>query len=77
MTKHEENKYKEDVKQASTIIAVVSIIGLTICFIYSLSKEAQIPLFLYAIFGGGILGTENVLRIFKTIFRVGNNNDEK
>jgi Na+/glutamate symporter len=60
----------EDVKQASTIIAVGSIIGLTVCFVFALSQKADIPLFLYAIFGGGILGTDNILKIIKSIFRI-------
>lgn len=64
---------REDTKQASTIIAICSIIGLTICFVAAVYKEADIPIFLYAIFGGGILGTDNVLKFIKAIFRVGPN----
>ena len=70
-----ENEHKprrEDTKQASTIIAVGSIIGLTVCFGLALYKETSIPIFLYAIFGGGILGTDNILKVIKAIFRVGN-----
>lgn len=62
----------EEAHQASTIIAVGSIIGLTLCFTGSLYWHGQVPLFLYAIFGGGILGTDNVLKFIKAIFRVGN-----
>lgn len=64
---------KEDTKQASTVIAVVSLIGLTICFVYAVSQKADVPLFLYAIFGGGILGTDNVLKFIKSIFRINGN----
>lgn len=72
MAKDERKVHKEDVKQASTIIAVGSIVGLTVCFVFAISAKTPIPLFLYAIFGGGILGTDNILRIIKSIFRVGN-----
>jgi Na+/glutamate symporter len=71
MNKKDDKKTRnEDVKQASTIIAVGSIIGLTVCFVFALSQKADIPLFLYAIFGGGILGTDNILKIIKSIFRI-------
>ena len=60
----------DDNKQASSFIAITSIIGLTACFIFAISKEADVPLFLYAIFGGGILGTDNILRVIKSIFRI-------
>lgn len=76
MTKHEEKLRKEDTKQASTIIAVGSIIGLTACFMFALYKEVPVPLFLYAIFGGGILGTDNVLRLVKSVFRIGNDKND-
>lgn len=76
MDKHGNKLQKEDTKQASTIIAVGSIIGLTICVLAYLYKEVDIPIFLYAIFGGGILGTENVLKIVKSIFRIGNGNSD-
>ncbi len=66
---------RDDNKQASTFIAAGSIIGLTVCFIYALYKEASVPIFLYAIFGGGILGTDNILRLLKSIFRI--SNDDK
>lgn len=64
---------EEDKKQASTIIAVMSILGLTVCFYTAVNEKANIPIFLYAIFGGGILGTDNILKVVRTIFRVGNN----
>lgn len=64
---------KQDTKQASVLIAVVSIIGLTICFVVALYEKKDVPIFLYAIFGGGILGTDNVLKFVKAIFRVGPN----
>ncbi len=63
--------HREDTKQASTFIAAGSLVGLTICFVYALSKEASVPIFLYAIFGGGVLGTDNILRLLKSVFRIG------
>lgn len=66
----DERPSRDEVRQASTIIAVVSVIGLTACFIVSVSKAVELPFYLYAIFGGGILGTDNVLKIIKTIFRI-------
>lgn len=62
---------KADTKQASVFIAVMSIIGLTVCFVAALYAKADVPIFLYAIFGGGVLGTDNVLKFIKAIFRVG------
>jgi intracellular septation protein A len=62
---------KEEAKQASVLIAVVSVIGLTVCFVAATYFKADVPLILYAIFGGGILGTDNVLKFLKAIFRVG------
>lgn len=58
-------------KQASTVIAVFSLIGLTVCFVAGLYYKKDVPLILYAIFGGGILGTDNVLKFLKAIFRIG------
>jgi len=69
---NEHKPRKEDTKQASSIIAISSIIGLTICFGLALYKEASIPVFLFAIFGGGILGTDNILKLIKAVFRIGN-----
>ncbi len=66
---------KEDVKQASNIIAIMSIAGLVTCFWIAVQGKANIPIFLYAIFGGGIIGTDNILKLIKTVFRVGNNNE--
>lgn len=65
---------KKESKQVSTFIAVTSVIGLTLCALMAFYKEVSVPLFLYAIFGGGILGTDNVLRFVKVIFRI---SDEK
>jgi uncharacterized membrane-anchored protein YitT (DUF2179 family) len=73
--KNEHKPQKVDIKQANTLIAVVSLIGLVVCFVVATFKTAQIPLFLYAIFGGGVLGTDSVLKFIKAIFRVGG--DEK
>lgn len=71
MTKKDDNRTRdEDVRQASIIIAVGSIVGLTICVVVALLEKTAIPLFLYAIFGGGILGTDNILKILKSIFRI-------
>lgn len=68
--KHEHRPRQEDVQQASTIIAVCSVIGLTICFALAQAKNADVPIILYAIFGGGILGTENILKLLRSIFRI-------
>lgn len=67
---NEHKPRKEDTKQASTIIAVCSIIGLTVCFGLALYSKTPIPIILYAIFGGGILGTDNILKLARTIFRL-------
>lgn len=61
---------KKEIKQASTAIAVVSIVGLTICFVVTQYYKKDVPLILYAIFGGGVLGTDNVLKFIKAIFRI-------
>lgn len=68
--KHEHKPRQEDVKQASTIIAVFSVIGLTVCFALAKLQEADVPIILYAIFGGGILGTDNILKIVRSVFRI-------
>lgn len=68
----DDNKqHQKDNRQASTIIAIGSIIGLTICFIAAISRSADVPIILYAIFGGGILGTDNVIKFIKTFFKIG------
>lgn len=76
MAQNEHKPKPVDIKQASGFIAVASVIGLTVCVVVALTKKAQLPLFLYAIFGGGILGTDNVLKFIKAIFRVGNGNGD-
>ena len=58
-------------KQASNLIAIGSIIGLTICFYIATAQKTDVPTFLFAIFGGGVLGTDNILKFIKAIFRVG------
>lgn len=68
--KHDRETRKEDTRQASTIIAVCSVIGLTTCFVAAKYFKADVPLILYAIFGGGILGTDNILKVLKSIFRI-------
>jgi hypothetical protein len=68
--KHEHKPSKEDVKQASTIIAVFSVVGLTVCFALAKIYKAEVPIVLYAIFGGGILGTDNILKLLRSIFRI-------
>lgn len=70
MTRNEKKLHAKDKKQASNIIAVFSIIGLTICFVSALYAKKDVPILLYAIFGGGILGTDNVLKFLKAIFRL-------
>lgn len=75
MVKNDNRPKQLEIKQASNSIALVSIVGLTLCFVAALYKEAQVPIFLYAIFGGGILGTENVLKFIKAIFRIDSKKD--
>lgn len=70
MDKNDRKTFKQETKLASTIIAIVSLVGLTICFTFAISEKADIPLILYAIFGGGVLGTDNVLKFIKAIFRI-------
>lgn len=72
MTKNGRKQRTKDAKQASNIIAIGSVIGLTVCFVTAISKSADVPLILYAIFGGGILGTENILNVLSKIFRINN-----
>jgi hypothetical protein len=64
--------HKEDVQQASKIVVVSSVTGLTVCFVAAKYYKADVPLIMYAIFGGGILGTDNILKLLKSIFRIGN-----
>lgn len=71
MARHGRTQPTQDAKQASIVIAVVSLIGLTTCFVVAVLKGAQVPIFLYAIFGGGILGTDNILKLIKSVFRIG------
>lgn len=71
MTKqYDKNPRQTETRQASTVIAICSIIGLTICFVSAIVEKADVPLFLYAIFGGGVLGTDNVLKFVRAIFRI-------
>lgn len=70
MTKYDKKTRQEDTRQASTIIAVGGIIGLVVCFGLALYKDTTVPLYLYAIFGGAILGTDNILKIIRSIFRI-------
>lgn len=70
MAKNERKIQKQDTKQASTIIAVMSLIGLTTSFLAALYKNVDVPIYLYAIFGGGVLGTDNVLKFVRAIFRI-------
>lgn len=72
---NDEHTRKKETRQASTIIAVCSVVGLTVCFWLASSKEASVPIFLYAIFGGGILGTDNILSLIKAVFRIGSSDD--
>jgi hypothetical protein len=68
--KHDLPKKKADAQQASTAIAIGSVIGLTICVVSSQTQNVAVPLYLYAIFGGGILGTDNILKLLRSIFRI-------
>lgn len=68
--KNEHQTRHEDTKQASTIIAIFSLVGLTACFLAALYEKTDVPVYLYAIFGGGVLGTDNVLKFIKAIFRI-------
>ena len=61
---------EKESKQASNLIAISSIIGLTVCFYVATAEEVNIPTFLFAIFGGGVLGSDGVIKILKTIFRL-------
>lgn len=70
MAKHGRTQPKQDAKKASITIAVGSVIGLTVCFVAAVFQKAEVPVFLYAIFGGGILGTDNILRLLKSVFRI-------
>lgn len=65
-----EQPSEHETKQVSTIIAVACAIGLTICFVASTIEKADIPFYLYAIFGGGILGTDGIINIIKSVFRI-------
>lgn len=75
MATDEHKPRKADIKQASTFIAVTSSVALVACFWVATVNKVEVPIFLYAIFGGGILGTTNVLKFIKAIFRVGNNEE--
>jgi hypothetical protein len=68
--KHDRKLREKETQQASTLIALCSIAGLTAIVIYAPTKDAPTTLLLYGIFGGGILGTDNVLKFIKAIFRL-------
>lgn len=70
MAHNENHPTKGEKKQASVLIAVISAIGLVTCVVFSYFQDKEVSLILYAIFGGGILGTDNVLKLLKTVFRV-------
>lgn len=67
-------EHEKDTKTASLTIAILSTIGLTVSFYIATVEHTNVPIFLYAIFGGGILGTDNIIKVIKSIFRV--NDDE-
>lgn len=76
--KHDKNKRpdprvvrEEDKKQASIIIQVVCAIGLAACIIVGQVQKVDISIFAYAIFGGGVLGVDNFVKLLKTVFRIG------
>lgn len=62
---------ESDKKQANIVIQIICAIGLIACVISAIFKEASISPFVYAILGGGILGTENVINLLKAVFRIG------
>lgn len=66
---------QKDIRQAGTLIQVICGIGLVIIVIYSISEKATVSPFVYAILGGGILGTDNILRLLKSVFRLGGNGE--
>lgn len=70
MTRHGRTPHKQDTKQASIAIAVLSVIGLVICFVVATLKGQDVPLVLYALFGGGILGTDSIIKLLKSVFRI-------
>lgn len=65
---------RKDVLQANVWIQGICAIGFVIIVLYSIVEKASVSPFVYAIFGGGILGTDNVLRLAKSIFRIGDSN---
>ena len=69
MNKNEQKPEPKEIKQASSIIAIGSIIGLTTCVIFAIWQQAEISPYLYAIFGGGILGTDNVVKFIRAVLR--------
>lgn len=73
MQNDEHNPKPADRKQANFGIATICITGLTVCFVAALYYQKDVPLILYAIFGGGILGTDNILKLLKSVFRIGDN----
>ena len=69
-----QHQHEKEAKQASALIQVICAIGLIAIILYSIFKEAPVSTFVYAILGGGILGTDNILKLVKSIFRIGDGN---
>lgn len=66
-----------EVKFASASLSIICAIGLTVCVVASFIYKAEVSIFLYGIFGGGILGADKVIKIAGTIFRIGPNGNTK
>ena len=72
-----DDRIKErDVQQASTAIQAICALGLITIVLYGIFEDASISPFVYAILGGGVLGTDNILKLVKSIFRIGGSNDK-
>jgi hypothetical protein len=69
MKKDDKTKIVEAPKLSNSI-AVLSVIGLTVCFVAGTVEHASVPLVLYAIFGSGIMGAAAVIDIIRAIFRL-------
>lgn len=70
MDKDGYNPKPKETKNASTGIALFCTVALTFCFTVATIYKVDVPIWLYAIFGGGILGTDNIIKVIKSIFRI-------
>jgi hypothetical protein len=64
--RHEQERKKE-VKQASVLLSIVGVVGLTAVVIAGQITKADIPLIVYGIFAGTILPPEYVKKFFKAL----------